>query len=392
LFKRKKIPRGNQKYKKISILIPARNEARFIKDTIESALRAKFNGEKEIILIDDSSTDNTYKIAKKYPITILKTKTHSGKALSLNLGLSRAKGDLIAVMDADSVIHEDALLHAYKYLKSKEIVGVTSTIKVKNRKNFLGMWLHIEQLYNSLLRSFFSKINANIVTPGPLSIYKKKALLNVGRFQTKGYSEDVDIAVKLIRTGKRIDVSEISIAETNMPVSIKGFIKQRTRFAKGWVHILKRHLQLNKTTIDLYSFPMVLFWFVQAVIMAIFISSQIFSGYITYFLSKGTIINFYVVNYFFEWFSIIGIVKWIYNIVIGNTVLDFFSFIGLITTLLSYPLYVLAILKYDKKIDLYHLLPLVFMFPYWFLIMIIYILNIGEWFSDYKLNKWEKTN
>jgi len=391
-FKKPAKHKGKQKFSSISILIPARNEEKFIADAITSALNVKFKGKKEIIVIDDNSTDKTSKIAKNFPVKLIRMKKHSGKATGLNYALKKATGELIAIIDADSVIDDKAILEALSYLKSEEVAGVTSTIKVNNRKKFLGMWLHIEQLYNSLLRSFFSKINANIVTPGPLSIYKKKELLIVGGFSTKGYSEDVDVTVKLIRHNKKIAVSEKSISKTNMPVSIKGFLKQRTRFAKGWIHIFKKHLSANKTIIDLYSLPLALFSFVQAVILAMFISTQLFSGYIEYFFSKGVILNFHVLNFFLGWFSIVGIINWIYNILIGAVVLDLFGYIGLFTTLLSYPLYFVAIFKYDKKIDFYHIIPLFFMFPFWFIIMIIYVLNIPEWFSKYKLNRWEKTN
>ena len=60
------------------------------------------------------------------------------------------------------------------------------------------MWFHIEQLYNSLIRLLFSKINANVTTPGPLSVYRKKELMDAGGFSTEGFSEDVDITIRLI--------------------------------------------------------------------------------------------------------------------------------------------------------------------------------------------------
>jgi len=391
LFKKKNIETGNDKFNKITILIPARNEEKYVAETIDSALNAKFNGKKEIILIDDASTDKTYCIAKKFPIKVIRNSKHEGKAYSLNLGLTKAHGGLIAVIDADSVIQKDAIIQAEKYLASEKVAGVTSIIKVKNSTSFIGMWLNIEQLYNSLIRNFMSKIDANISTPGPLSIYKKKELLAVGGFETKMYLEDIDIAVKLIRSGKKIAVSENSIAETNMPHSLKGFIKQRTRFARGWIHILKRHFQLNNSIIDIYTLPMALFWYIQAIVMSIFISFQIISGYYIYFFLKNIVFSWEVVRYFFEWLSIVGVIKWTYNILIGSIHLNFFTFIALMATLLSYPLYLIAIFKYDK-INIYHLFPLFFMFPYWFIIMIIYIFNIPEWFVKDRINRWEKIN
>ena len=386
-----KLPINNKsKLKSLTVLMPARNESKHIDAAIKSVLNADYPI-KEIIVVDDASTDNTAIVVKKYPVTLLSLKKHGGKARALNLGLSKAKGDYIAIVDADSVIKKDSLINACSILGNKKIAGVTSVIKVKNN-NRIGMWLHIEQLYNSLLRVLLSKINANIITPGPLSVYKKIDLIKANGFEVHGYSEDVDIAIKLIRNGKRIIVSENCVAETNMPMSLKGFLAQRTRFIKGWIHVFKRHLRLGLNITDVYSLPLALFSYVQAIIMSVFIISQLYFGYMNYFFLKGVLFDFNVFVFFFQWFSIFGIINWIYNIILGNVVLTFFTFISLLTSLLSYPLYFISILKYDKKITVYHIIPLIFMFPYWFVIMILQVLNIGEWFIKYKENKWEKIN
>ncbi len=407
MLKKHKRLTGKPKFKGITILIPARNEERYLKQTLQAVVNARFQGLKQVIVINDASTDNTLSIAKEFKkrfekrlankkasteILILNNKKHSGKANSLNQGLKHAKHELVAVVDADSVIHKNALQSIAKYFADKKVAGVCAIVKVKNRKKIIGMWLHIEQLYNNLLRSFFSKINANITTPGPLSVYKKQALLEVKGFGSEGFLEDVDIAVKLVRKGFKVLVAEDAVTETNMPVSVKGFLKQRTRFARGWIHVLKKHLRLGRHVIDYYTLPLAIFWYVQALVMGFFISSQIITGYVKYFLLKNMVFNLQVLKYFFEWFSIVGVAKWVYGIIIGSVPLTHYNLVSLMATLLSYPLYFIAIAKYDKKLDVLHVIPLSFMFPYWFVIMIIYVINIPELFKPVRLNKWEKVN
>jgi len=155
------------------------------------------------------------------------------------------------------------------------------------------MWVHIEQLYNSLIRLLFSKIHANVVTPGPLSMYRRKEIMELGGFSTKGFSEDIDIAIRLIRKGYKIGFAENAVAETNMPYDVKGFLRQRTRFARGILNIFKRHMQLNTTIIDLYTLPLFLFAYIQAIIMGSFTIYHLSTGYFTYFVSKGIFINFF---------------------------------------------------------------------------------------------------
>jgi cellulose synthase/poly-beta-1,6-N-acetylglucosamine synthase-like glycosyltransferase len=392
IFIRQKKAKPEHKFSSITIIIPAHNEDKYIKETINSIIEADFNGKKQIIVVDDGSIDKTYEIASKFKpkgVKVIRIK-HSGKSKSINKALSVTKSDLIAIVDGDSYIHKDALKLIAAELERKNVAAATGVVKVRNRNKFICMWIHIEQLYNSLMRLLFSKINANIVTPGPLSIYRRKEIMELGGFSTKGFSEDIDITIRLIRKGYKIGFAEKAVAETNMPYDAKGFLRQRTRFAKGILNIFKRHMRLKKTIIDLYTLPLFFFSYIQAIIMGSFIIYQIVSGYFTYFVSKAIYFNLTVLKFFFEWFSIVGFIKWFFGIFSGQTPLTFVTIIGIVSTLLSYPLFILAIIKFDKKFDLKHLIPIFFMFPFWLIIMVIYILMSPNYFRKRQYNIWKK--
>lgn len=388
LFIKRKKSKKVSHFKSISIIIPAHNEEPYIKECIQSAKRAAF-ANKEIIVVDDGSTDNTYKIASRLNVKVIRTK-HIGKSAAINKALGIAKGEVIAIVDADSVISKDSLVIMASELGREKTGAVTGAIKVKNRKKFIGMWLHIEQLYNSLMRSLFTKVNANIATPGPLSLYRKDALNSIGGFSTKGYAEDLDIAIRLIRKGYAVSYAE-GVAETNMPYTVSGFVKQRRRFILGNVNILRRHLQLNRAMIDIYTMPLLIFSYVQAIIMGLLTLYQVISGYLVYFVDKGVYFNWYVFKFFFTWFSMLGFVNWTYDVLVGNAPLTFIAIVGILSTLLTYPLYVYAIAKYDKRFDIWHLIPFFFMGPFWLVIMVISILNIPFYFAK-QYNIWEKVN
>jgi len=377
-------------FSSITIIIPAHNEEEYIKDCVESVLAADFNGKKQVIVVDDGSRDETAKIVSEFKeVKLIQTK-HSGKSASMNRALTFAKGDLIAIVDGDSYIHKDALKEMAFELEREKVAAACGVVKVRNRKKIFPMWSHIEQLYNSLMRSLFAKINANITTPGPLSMYRRKELMEIGGFSTEGFSEDVDVTIRLIRKGYHIGFAEKSVSETNIPYDIKGFFRQRIRFARGLVNILKRHMQVNTAIIDLYTLPLFLFIYVQAVIMGSFTIYQIVSGYFQYFASQGVLLNLTVLKFFFEWFSIVGFVRWTYSIILGQTPLTFIAIVGIVSTLLSYPLFIIAILKYDRKIDIWHIIPFTFMFPFWLMIMFIYIIFLPEYFRKKQYNIWKK--
>ncbi len=392
LFLKTRKPEQEKRFRSITVIVPAHNEEEFLAECLNSVLSADFRGKKQVIVVDDGSIDSTLRVAerfKKKGVQVV-SKGHTGKADSINTALALARGELVAVVDADSVISRDSLRLMAEEVSRKGVGGASCVIKVRNRSRFLGPWLHIEQLYNSLMRLLFSKVNANIVTPGPLSVYRASALREVGAFRTHGFSEDIDVTIRLIRRGYRISFSERSVSETNMPYVPKEFLRQRFRFARGMLNIFKKHLQVNRSLIDLYTLPLFVFMYAQAVIMGLFSLSQIVSGYSTYFLSKGVVFNLEVLKFFFDWFSFLGIAKWVASVFSGAAPLTPYVFAGISSTLLTYPLYLYAILRFDRRFDLLHLLALFFMFPFWLLIMIIYILSVPELFRKHQRNIWKK--
>lgn len=388
-----------ENYKSISIIMPAHNEEKYIETTLKYTVDADFNGVKEIIVIDDGSIDNTSAIVKnfiakntknkKIKITLLHA-NHIGKSASINKALKIAKGELVAIVDADSYIQKDSLMILKEEVSKENVAAATGIVKVFNRKKFLCIWPQIELLYNSLIRSLIAKMNANVVTPGALSMYRTSALRQIGGFSTQGFCEDTDIAIRLIRKGYRVGYNEKAVSETNMPDDLKGFARQRFRSARGLIDILKRHMKLNTAMIDLYTLPLILFSYFQAVIMGSIMVYNMVSGYFTYFVSKGIYFNWYVVKFFFDWFSIVGFINWMINVFSGASPLTMLAVVGISATLLSYPLYFISIFKYEKKIDFYHLFAICFMSPYWLVLMCFSIVSLPEYFRKKQYNRWKK--
>jgi len=111
----------------VSIIIPAYNCERWVSQSIESALAQTWPN-KEIIVVDDGSTDNTLSIAKRYESKILKVvhQENRGAAAARNTGLKLAQGDYIQYLDADDLLAPDKIETQIKYIEK----GINSKILV----------------------------------------------------------------------------------------------------------------------------------------------------------------------------------------------------------------------------------------------------------------------
>ncbi len=381
-----------KRFSSITVIVPVHNEEKYIAGCINSIKEAEFNGKKKIIVVNDGSTDKSSEIinSMKKDIDIIINMPHKGKANAINKALEKTDTELFAVVDGDSVIKKDALQKVSDELGKKNVAAATTVVKVKNTNKIVCLWLHLEQLYNSLIREIQTKINANITTPGPLSVYRTETVKKLGGFSKKGYAEDVDIAVRIIRDKKKIGFVSNTYVYTNMPYTPKEFSRQRLRFCQGVINIISRHLRLNTMAIDIYTFPILLFSYFQAVIMGSIMSYKIIHDYIVYFIDKGIIFNIHSLVFLVEWFSAIGFFHWVIKIIRGSEPLTVIAFLSIISTLMTFPLFFIAIIKYDKKITLKHIFALVFMNAFWFVVMMFQIVSFPEFFNKKRKNIWKK--
>jgi glycosyltransferase involved in cell wall biosynthesis len=103
----------------VSILIPAYNVEKFLVETLESAINQSYKN-LEIIVLDDGSSDNTFKIAKMYESNNVKvvTQENTGACRARNNLLSHAQGDFIQWLDSDDILDKDKIYLQMKILQS----------------------------------------------------------------------------------------------------------------------------------------------------------------------------------------------------------------------------------------------------------------------------------
>ena len=393
-FKPKKGIRGNYK-PAISVLIPAHNEGKYLRKTIESVLNCGYRGKKEIIVIDDGSTDNTPQIIeefkKKKSIRSIRT-DHIGKSKALNEGLKLAKNGIIVTVDGDTKIERGSLDKLLAPFSDKKVAATTGAIKVANTKKLLAWFQRIEYLYYSFYKHLCDRIDGVICASGTLSAFRKKCLRK--GFNPDVYSEDIDFTLNLIKEGYRIRYVPEAIALTHVPEKIKDLAKQRSRWCRGCIQVMKRHFDLffNKEHVGpgFYTLPILSYWYFHALIMGILIFLQVFVGYYSFYYLNGNIVSFEVGKYFFYWFSIFGIMNLAYQIIVGNFSLKLLYVLNFLVVILTYAIYLYSVKWSREKITMRDVFSFVFLFPYWIFIMVIQGFSNIEWFISKAKNWWKK--
>ncbi|MDH3619213.1 MAG: glycosyltransferase family 2 protein, partial [Nitrosopumilus sp.] len=201
--KRENLQPELKKYPRVSVIIPAYNEEKVIKKTLESMIETHYP-RKEIIFVDDGSTDNTLEIARQFKnqITVLK-KDNGGKASALNYALVYAKGEIIVVVDADTIIGRNSLREIVKGFEiDEDVAAVAGNIKVRNRVNWITKCQALEYLIGiQVIRRAFDAFGSITVVPGALGAFKKSFVSDTGAYEKETIVEDFDQTIKLLKAG-----------------------------------------------------------------------------------------------------------------------------------------------------------------------------------------------
>jgi len=307
----------SKKFPSVSIIIPAYNEKNCIEKTIKNVKKLIYSKKLEIIVVDDGSIDDTYKIAKKIKGIKVLSKKHEGKAKALNFGLKHAKGEIVACVDSDSYPEKYALLKTIP-LFEKDVAAVTTSVFVKNAKSLIQRLQRIEYLFIAWTRKILEYLNSIYVTPGPMSLYRKNILLKIGGFDEKNLTEDIEIAWRLLKHKHKIKMSLDTKVYTTVPKTLKRWWHQRIRWNVGGLQTNFKYfnLFLNKNfgSVGMFILPF-------------------FS--VSYLLSiLGLFLIFYIV---FNWsYLLIGSYSFGFNPVGHFYMLpDIFLFLGIFTFILS---------------------------------------------------------
>lgn len=249
---RKDPPLGKFKVKMpfVSIVIPAYNEEKVIRKTIKSCLELHYPKNKiEIIVVDDGSTDNTFKQASKIRDKRLKVfkKKNGGKGSALNYGIEKSRGQFIASLDSDSFVSTGALKKMLGYFNYEKVMSVTPALMVYKPRSFMQRLQYAEYSMSIFLRKTFGLVDAQHVVPGPFSIYRKNFFDKYGLFDEHNMTEDTEMAMRIQSNHFKIKNSMHATVHTVCPRTFKNLLTQRMRWYYGFTQNAIKYRRLFST-------------------------------------------------------------------------------------------------------------------------------------------------
>jgi len=246
LENRKKIIIRNGKitlteYPTVTIVVPCWNEENTVEKTVRSLLNLNYPKDQiKIFLIDDGSTDNTKNVINKfanYPNIKVFHKKNGGKYTALNLGLQNMQTDFFGGLDADSFADTESLVRIMSYFeKDPEIMAVVPSVTVHNSKNFVQSAQKAEYYMGVYFKKMLGFLGAIDVTPGPLTIFRKKVFDDLGVYCHGHNTEDMEIAYRMQKNHYKIEHCNDAYVYTNTPSTIKKLFRQRLRWIFGFIN------------------------------------------------------------------------------------------------------------------------------------------------------------
>jgi len=229
-----------------SIIIPAHNEEKVIKETISECL-LQTHSNIEIIVICHNCTDRTFARCKEEtdPRVFayeLHTKS-SGKGIALNYGVILARGSYVLVLDGDGKLNKTFIDDILPMFEQDKFAAVQGRYIPSNREyNLLTRLLGLEgDLWSSPFMTIRSVLDNRTPLGGTGYIIKKNALIAVGGFRNH-LVDDYELTFRLLRNKYRIGFAPLSINYDEKPPTLNIMFNQRGRWVKGFLNLLKQRV------------------------------------------------------------------------------------------------------------------------------------------------------
>jgi ribosomal protein S27E len=197
---------------KLSIILPAFNEVRYIRDVVEAVLAKTVEIEKEVIIVESNSSDGTRDIVREFEgrpgVKVLYEERAQGKGHAVRTGLAAASGSIILIQDADfeyDLDDYDALLKPILLRKTSFVLGSRSLglddWKVRRYAStpLRGLLMNLAQV--GFAKTFNGLYQQNVTDVNTMFKVFRRECLNGVELVCDGFNLDIELACKIVKNG-----------------------------------------------------------------------------------------------------------------------------------------------------------------------------------------------
>jgi glycosyltransferase involved in cell wall biosynthesis len=200
---------------KLTIIVPVYNEKKSLLDILNLIEKVDFGMEKEIILIDDCSTDGTTDLYSQLPYKVLHHTHNQGKGAAIRTGLKAASGDIIIIQDADLEYNPSDYKPLVELIKTNQVdVAYGSRLSnIKNSENFLFLSFIANITLTFITRLFFNTHLTDMET-----CYKafRADVIKSIEIKSNRFDFEPEITAKILKKGVRYTEVPISYNARNV--------------------------------------------------------------------------------------------------------------------------------------------------------------------------------
>lgn len=269
-----------------SLIVPMKNEEKVAGRILRSLMKIDYPSDRyEVIVVEDCSVDETWNVCKqfetKYPkrIRCFHRNFSKGKPSALNYGLKFARGEIIGVFDADTLVKPDVLRRTAKYFENQEVAAVQGLLSSINpEENMVTKLIHYETVlqYHALL-SGKDKLGLFVHFSGTCLFIRRKVLVEVGGWRDEELSEDLELSARLAEKGHFVKFASDIQSWIEVPSSFGQLLKQRVRWFRGCMEVALKYgkllKRLNKRCLDaemFFSGPFLMLMVLATYILSLF--------------------------------------------------------------------------------------------------------------------------
>lgn len=230
----------------VTVLLPCYNEEANVDETLHHLFKQNYP-HMDVIAVNDGSKDRTAEklaaLAQQYPGLTVLNQANQGKASAMNNGLSHATGEIIVGIDGDAILDYDAIGYMVNhFLSSPMVSGVTGNPRVRTRSTAIGKIQTGEFSAIIGLIKRAQRIYGMVFTiSGVICAFRRKALEEIGGWNTDMITEDIDVSWRLQLKGGQVRYEPRAMCWVLMPETLRGLYKQRLRWAQGGGEVFLRY-------------------------------------------------------------------------------------------------------------------------------------------------------